>query len=139
LLVARVVSGGLGWLPPVRRAAASLRRELEASADDAARRTVRDPCVVATALAKIALAGAPPPGTGFADRGELAYRLERLLRPRPPDRAREAVALATLAVLVAATVGAQCGALHAGALWAGVLGCSALAWVGLRPLRSSTI
>lgn len=136
LFVGRVLARGLGWLPPVRRAAASLRRELEASADEAARRVVGDPKVVATALAKVALAGpAAPLGAAPAGGDDLAYRVHRLLHGGRPTPGPEAAALAMLAALVVATVAAGCGALHAGALWAGVLGCSGLGWVGLRPLR----
>lgn len=139
LLLGRVMAQAFGALPPVRRAFASLRRELEASADDQAVRAVGDPEVVASAIAKVGLAGAvPAPGAALADEEDLAYRVGRLLGRYPESRTRAAVALALTGLLVVAVVASQCGALHPGALWTGIAGCAALvAWTGLRPLRPS--
>jgi Zn-dependent protease with chaperone function len=136
LFLGRVMAQAFGALPPVRRAFASLRRELEASADDHAVRAVGDPEVVASAIAKVGMAGAAPaPSTALADEADLAYRVGRLLGRYPESRTRAAIALALAGLLAIAVVGSQCGALHPGALWTGIVGCTALlAWIGLRPL-----
>lgn len=136
LFLAQVVGRALGELPPVRWASAALRRELEAAADEHAARAVGDREVVAVAIAKVALADSAAFRAGaFAGGADIAYRIERLLAPGPGSRLRDAVALGLVGTLVAATVVAQCGALHAGALWAGVASCLVLGWVGTRPLR----
>jgi Zn-dependent protease with chaperone function len=137
LFVGRVMTGAFGVLPPARRAFACLRRELEAVADDHAARTVGDPEVVARAIAKVSLAGATfAPTVALADEPDLAYRVERLLGRHPQSRTRGVVALAVTGVLAIGVVVSQCGALHPGALWAGVIACAALlGWIGLRPLR----
>lgn len=137
LLLGRVMSLAFGALPPVQRACASLRRELEATADDHAVWAVGDPEVVASAIAKVGLAGAvPAPGAALADEADLAYRVGRLLGRYPESRSRAAVALAFTGLLAVAVVASQCGALHPGALWTGVTVCTALVgWTGLRPLR----
>jgi len=137
LFLGRVMVQAFGPLPPVRRAFASLRRELEASADDHAVRAVGDPEVVASAIAKVGLAGTAPAATAaLADEADLAYRVGRLLGRYPESKTRAAVALALTGVLAIGVVASQCGALHPGALWTGVVACSALlGWIGLRPLR----
>jgi Zn-dependent protease with chaperone function len=85
LCFAQVVATALGTATPAaRRAHASLQRELEAIADEAAAQTVGDHRVVARALAKAALAGrAEGPVTGFGGERDLAYRIERLTADRP--------------------------------------------------------
>lgn len=135
LLVGRTVARVFGVLPPVRHASAALLRELEAAADDHAAHVVGDRDIVAAAIAKVALAGAPPSPGGFAGGGDLAYRVERLLDPPPRSRGRQAMGVALVALLVLGTVVSQCGPLHAGLLWAGVASCALLGWVGSRPLR----
>lgn len=137
LLVGRAVARVFGVVPPVRHASAALLRELEAAADDHAAQVVGDRDVVAAAIAKVALAGAPLSPGGFGGGGDLAYRVDRLLDPRPPSRGRQALGVALVALLVLGTVAAQCGALHGGAAWAGVASCALLGWVGSRPLRPS--
>ena len=98
-----------GVLPPARRAFASLRRELEAAADQQAARAVGDPEIVARAIAKVGLAGtAPTPAAALADEADLAYRVGRLLGRYPESRTRAAIALT----------------------FTGLLG-----WIGLRPFR----
>jgi hypothetical protein len=132
------MSQAFGVLPPARRSFSSLRRELEAVADDDAARAVGDPEVVARAIAKVGLAGpATAPTAALADEADLAYRVARLLGRYPESRTRAAVALTLMGVLVIGVVASQCGALHPGALWTGVVACSALfGWIGFRSLRS---
>lgn len=136
LFVGRVMAQAFGALPP-RRAFASLRRELEASADDGAVSAVGDPEVVASAIAKVGLAGAAPaPTAALADEADLAYRVGRLLGRYPESKTRAAVALALTGLLAIGVVASQCGAVHPGALWTGIVACSALiGWIGLRPFR----
>lgn len=137
LFLGRVMTQAFGVLPPARRAFASLRRELEAAADDQAARAVGNPEVVARAIAKVGLAGAGPgPGAALADEADLAYRVGRLLGRHPESNARATVALILTGLLAIGVVASQCGALHPGALWTGVVACSALfGWIGLRPFR----
>ncbi|MBI3648638.1 MAG: M56 family metallopeptidase [Actinobacteria bacterium] len=138
LLVGHVMTQAFGVLPPARRAFASLRRELEAAADDHAARAVGDPEVVARAIAKVGLtSAAPAPSAALADEADLGYRVGRLLGRYPESRTRATVALALTGLLAIGVVAALCGALHPGALWTGVVACSALlGWIGLRPFRS---
>ncbi|MGQ0668683.1 MAG: M56 family metallopeptidase, partial [Actinomycetota bacterium] len=84
LFIGGVVARAFSALPPATRAFASLRRELEAAADDEAARAVGDPQVVARAIAKVGLAGAAPaPGAALAEEADVAYRVGRLLEHRP--------------------------------------------------------
>jgi Zn-dependent protease with chaperone function len=94
---AQVVTATLGpVVPAVHQAAASLARELEVIADQAAASVVGDRQVVARALAKAALATAasptgPTPSPAFGGHGDLVYRLDRLTDDRPrEDRHRVA-------------------------------------------------
>jgi Zn-dependent protease with chaperone function len=134
LLVARVVAGAFGGLPPVRRASASLRRELEAAADERAAAAVGDPGVVATAIAEVGrVRTAPGPP-------DVAYRVGRLLGAHPRSRVREVATLVLTGLLAVGVVASQCGALHAGALWTGLAACAVIVgWVGLRPLRPALL
>jgi Zn-dependent protease with chaperone function len=102
LCFARVVATALGKAAPAaRRAHASLERELEAIADEAAARTVGDRRVVAQALAKAALATpVHGPVTGFGGERDLAYRIQRLTADQPGEERR---AVATIAVGLLAT------------------------------------
>ncbi len=137
LFIGRVMSQAFGVLPPARLSFASLRRELEAAADDEAARAVGDPEVVARAIAKVGLAGAEPvPTAALADEADLTYRVGRLLGRYPESKTRAAVALALTGVLAIGVVASQCGGLHPGTLWSGILACTALiGWIGLRPFR----
>jgi Zn-dependent protease with chaperone function len=106
LLFAHVVRATLGAaVPAACQAAASLARELEVIADEAAARAVGDRRVVARALAKAALATAgSAPALAFGDDRDLAYRLDRLTGERPcQDRCGLAVAATGL---LAAELGA---------------------------------
>jgi len=109
LCFAQVVAAALGKATPAaRRAHASLQRELEAIADEAAARTVGDRRVVARALAKMALAGpANGPVTGFGGEHDLAYRIQRLTADRPGKErhAIATIAVGLLAVSLVVTVG----------------------------------
>jgi beta-lactamase regulating signal transducer with metallopeptidase domain len=94
---AQVVTATLGPVAPaVHQAAASLARELEVIADQAAASVVGDRQVVARALAKAALATAafptgPTPTPAFGGHGDLVYRLDRVTGDRPrEDRHRMA-------------------------------------------------
>jgi Zn-dependent protease with chaperone function len=102
LCFAQVAAAALGKAAPAaRRARASLERELEAIADEAAARTVGDRRVVARALAKAALATpAHGPVTGFGGGRDLAYRIGRLTADQPSEERR---AIATIAVGLLAT------------------------------------
>jgi Zn-dependent protease with chaperone function len=109
LCFARVAATALGRAAPAaRRAHASLERELEAIADEAAARTVGDRRVVARALAKAALATpANGPVSGFGGERDLAYRIQRLTadQPREERRAVAVVAVGLLALSLVLTVG----------------------------------
>jgi Zn-dependent protease with chaperone function len=109
LCFAQVVATALGKATPAaRRAHASLARELEAIADEAAARTVGDRRIVARALAKTALAGpADGPVTGFGGEHDLAYRIQRLTADRPGEErhAIATIAVGLLAVSLVMTVG----------------------------------
>ncbi len=138
LLTGRVIARAFTPLPAARRAFASLRRELEAAADEEAARAVGNPEIVARAIAKVGLAGAAPvPGAALAEEADVAYRVGRLLGQYPESAPREFVAVALAGLLGAGLVATQCGAFHPQALWTGIVACSALVtWVGLRPFRS---
>jgi Zn-dependent protease with chaperone function len=87
---AQVVTAALMPVAPaVHQAAASLARELEVIADQAAAGAVGDRRVVARALAKAALAAASTPAPSitpaFGGAADLAYRLDRLTDDRPRE------------------------------------------------------
>lgn len=136
LFIGEVVNRALGALPPVRRAFASLRRELEAAADDQAVKAVGDPAIVAQAIAKVGLSGlAATPGAALGE-SDVAYRIRRLLGRRPDSRFRAAMAFGLAGVLAGGLVVSQCSAIHPGALWLGIMACAVpIAWVASRPLR----
>jgi Zn-dependent protease with chaperone function len=102
LSFAQVVRITLGAAAPaVCQAAASLARELEVIADEAAARAVGDRRVVARALAKAALATAGPvPVLAFGGEGDLVYRLDRLTGEQPCED-RRGLAVAATVLLVA--------------------------------------
>jgi Zn-dependent protease with chaperone function len=97
----QVVSAALGAaVPAAGEAAASLARELEVIADQAAASEMGERRVVARALAKAALASArstpaPSPALAFGGEQDLVYRLDRLMEDRRHDDRR---GLATAAV-----------------------------------------
>lgn len=136
LLFGQVLNSAFGFaLPPVRRAFASLRRELEAIADDEAAAAVRDRFVVASALAKVAAAGPlPVPAPALSNFEDLAYRIERLVEPRG-SQDRRLVAGAGVAVMASSMVLAYCAAFHPSLWAAGIAVCaSTLAVLGHKAL-----
>lgn len=137
LFLGQVVASALGPLPPARRAFTSLRRELEAAADDHAAEVVGDRRIVARAIAKVGLAGASPaPGAALAEEADLAYRIRRLLGDARETRSRGVAAVGLGAILGVGLVVSQCAAFHPGTLWAALAGCTALVWWALlRPFH----
>ncbi|HEX8859554.1 MAG TPA: M48 family metalloprotease [Actinomycetes bacterium] len=97
----QVVSAALGAaVPAAGEAAASLARELEVIADQAAASEMGERRVVARALAKAALASAtstaaPSAALAFGGERDLVYRLDRLMEDRRHDDRR---GLATAAI-----------------------------------------
>jgi beta-lactamase regulating signal transducer with metallopeptidase domain len=105
LLLARIISAALGTVvPPVGDTYASLARELEVLADQAAASAVGDRRVVARALAKAALAAAaaaaPAATVAFGGACDLAYRLDRLTADGPRED-RRGIAAAGIGLLAA--------------------------------------
>jgi Zn-dependent protease with chaperone function len=145
LRFAEVVSTGLGAVVPAARdAAASLARELEVIADQAAACELGDRRVVARALARAALAtagarSAPSPAMAFGGEHDLVYRLDRLLEdPRRQDR--RAVAAGASGVLAAGVVAFMGGMVQptdpaGGVVVAGatLLGIAWLSWRAVAP------
>ena len=138
LLFGAVIGHSYRWLPPARLAWDRLRRDLEAAADDEAA-AVAGTGPLLSALAKVALAAAPPTTTGparagFADPEDLRYRIRRLQAP-PARSARSALALGLAgAVLTGGLAAAACQLLHAGPAWPGLIGClAAFGYLGWRP------
>lgn len=135
LFVGSVVAGALGFLPPVRRAFASLRRQLEAAADDGAVAAVGDPGVVARAIAKAALAGAPALAAPLTADCDLGERLDRLACARRPSPLATALAAGGGMLIASALIVSVCIAVHGGALAANFLLClGALGALALPPL-----
>ena len=138
LLFGAVIGHSYRWLPPARLDWDRLRRDLEAAADDEAA-AVAGTGPLLSALAKVALAAAPPATTGparagFADPEDLRYRIRRLQAP-PARSARSALALGLAgAVLTGGLAAAACQLLHAGPAWPGLIGClAAFGYLGWRP------
>jgi Zn-dependent protease with chaperone function len=147
LRFAQVVSASLGpVVPAATDAAASLARELEVIADQAAAREVGDPRVVARALARAVLATteevrAPSPAMAFGGERDLAYRLDRLLEdPRRQDRRR--VAAGASGLLAAGVVAIMGGTVQPTDRVGGVIVAAvtllAIAWLSCRAVASPT-
>ncbi len=135
LFVGNVVADALGFLPPVRTAFASLRRQLEAAADARAAAAVGDPKVVARAIAKSALASAPAGASPLAAGSDICERLDRLAGARRPSPLASAAAAVGAALVATALIVSVCLAGHTGALLANALLCLALlAALALPPL-----
>ncbi|MGH3994148.1 MAG: M56 family metallopeptidase, partial [Pseudonocardiaceae bacterium] len=82
LVFGATVARVYGFLPPVRRAWAGLRRELEVAADDEAARQVGSAPLL-SAMARIGLTRTATSGkAAFGDAEHLRYRLLRLQQPR---------------------------------------------------------
>jgi Zn-dependent protease with chaperone function len=144
LCFGQVVASALGKAAPAaRRAHASLERELEAIADEAAARTVGDRQVVARALAKTALAGpGNGPATGFGGEHDLAYRIGRLTTDRPSEerRAIATIGVWLLAMSLVVTVGLALPSpgLAVPAYALSLVGVGWLACRGVAPITSGT-
>lgn len=141
LWFARVVSATLGpAIPAAGEAAASLARELEVIADQAAASEVGGRRVVARALAKAALANATPapdpsPVLAFGGERDLAYRLDRLMEDTE-RRDRRGVAAAAIALLDAGLLAILAGAVEPTSSASGVallgLTLTGIAWLSRR-------
>jgi hypothetical protein len=120
-----------------------LRRDIEAAADDEAAGAAGTGPLL-SALAKVALATAPPAGVvpasaPFADPEDLRYRIRRLQAP-PARSARSTLSLALAgAILTAGLTAGACQLLHAGAAWPALLPClAAFGYLGWRPAWTGT-
>jgi Zn-dependent protease with chaperone function len=138
LLAGAVIGRSYRWLPPARLAWDRLRRDIEAAADDEAA-VVAGTRPLLSALAKVALATAPPAAApparpGFADPEDLRYRIRRLQEP-PAHHARNTLGLGLAgAALTAGLATAACLLLHTGAAWPGLIPClAAFGYLGWRP------
>jgi Zn-dependent protease with chaperone function len=125
LAAARALTHGSFDLPPVRRASATIARELDALADRAAAQRVGDPRAIQTALQTIATQ-TPPTTTGH-DAARLRQRLQRLDAPTAPQSriVDDAVRLVTLAI-GASVLAAICLSIHTGTIWLGAAACTLL-------------
>lgn len=133
LVFAAIIVQAYGMLPSVRRGWHSLRRELEAAADDEAVRSVgRD--AVLSALAQVALAQAG--GTlSFGEPEYLRYRISRLEGPPAPSRAASAAVVAVSVAMVGLLAWTACVLVSGGAVFLGELACvGGAAAVASRPL-----
>ncbi len=101
LFLGRVVSRGMSFLPPVRRAADQLLLGLECSADEAAVAEVGDPLVVARALTVVAGGTRSHPiGSLGADGGDVVSRVRRLVSDPPRSRGRATASLVVVVLVV---------------------------------------
>ncbi|HLX52026.1 MAG TPA: M56 family metallopeptidase [Streptosporangiaceae bacterium] len=139
LLFGAAIADSYGWLPPARWAWAGLRRDLEAAADDEAV-SAAGPGPLLCALAKVTLAQAVavPGAAGFADSGDLRYRIRRLREPHP----RRAGAALTLGLvggsLTAGLAVVTCQLLNASAPWTTMIPALAgFGYLGWRPAWAS--
>lgn len=133
LLLGAVIFRAYGFLPPVRRCWAGLRRELEAAADDEAARIVGVGALL-TALARVGLAQAGVVAA-FGDREHLRYRLRRLQGVGGSSRPANASVGAAAGALVAMLTWTTCSFLARSPEAPGLLGCAAVALaLGVRPL-----
>jgi Zn-dependent protease with chaperone function len=117
LYFAQVVSTALGAaIPAAVEGAASLARELEVIADQAAASEVGERRIVARALAKAALATAtstpdPSPVLAFGGERNLVYRLDRLTED-PQHEDRRGIATAAIGLLDAGLLAILAGAVQ---------------------------
>jgi Zn-dependent protease with chaperone function len=135
LFVGDVVVDALGFLPPVRRAFASLRREIEFAADAAAVSECRERGVLARAIARCALASSPVGVAAISNDHDVRERLQRLLEPPRSSPLATTGVVSAVAVIASALVASACLATHAGRAPIDVAAClSVLAVLGLPPL-----
>ncbi len=125
LAAARAVTHGSFDLPPVRRAAAAIDRELDALADRAAAQRAGDPRAVQSVLQTIATHTTTHPAS--PDAAAVQQRLARLQAPRTPQSriADDTVRLATLAI-AASVLAAICLSIHTKTICLGVSACTVL-------------
>ena len=139
LLLGAVVARTYGFLPPVRRAWAELRRQVEAAADDeAARRVGTAPLL--SALARVALAHVST-STGqaaFGDAEHLRYRIRRLQQPpQHPAVGMNITIVAAAGLLAGAFAWCACTVIHPQPVGPGLALCLGIfAVVASRPLWS---
>lgn len=142
LLVARICSSTLFFLPGVRSAHAALRRFVELSADQTARRWLGSGLTVAASLQRVAVVmtghgsqGSPRgpfPGAApasFADSEIIAERIHNLLQDDIPAAPRRRVAVVVLSLVVLLAAFATAGLRLADVNWAAqahVPGCETL-------------
>jgi Zn-dependent protease with chaperone function len=141
LLFGAAIADSYRWLFPARRAWTGLRRDLEAAADDAAVAvTGAGPLLSALAKITLAQAAAVTGAAGFADPGDLRYRIRRLQEPH----LRRAGATLTLTLglvggsLTAGLAIITCQLLHADAPWTTTLpSLAGFGYLGWRPAWAS--
>ncbi len=97
LFLCRAVDRAFGFVPGIRVAVGLVVTGLEATADEAAARGVRDPLVVVRALSQVAALGGGMPAPAMGG-GELSYRLRRLSGEGACARSRLAAGAAGLLV-----------------------------------------
>jgi Zn-dependent protease with chaperone function len=137
MLFGAAVARAYGFLPPVRRAWAGLRREIEAAADDeAARRVGPDPLLCALARIGLASTTASDGGLPFGDPEHLRYRIDRLQRPHRESALAVNLGVVALTGLFAAVLAScACAFLDSQPLLPGLAAClGTTALVASRPL-----
>jgi len=133
IVLAAIIVRAYGMLPPVSRGWHSLRRELEAAADDEAVRSVGREAVL-SALAQVALAQAG--GTlSFGESEYLRYRISRLEGVAASARAASAAVVAVSIAMVGLLAWTACVLVSGSAVFLGELACvGGAAAVASRPL-----
>jgi Zn-dependent protease with chaperone function len=124
LAAARAVTHGAFDLPPVRRAAAAIDRELDVLADRAAAQRLGDPRAIKSALQTIAT---HTTAQAAGHDASVQQRLERLEAPKPSQSrlADDTVRLTTLAIGIG-VLAAICLSIHTNTIWLGVSACTLL-------------
>lgn len=112
LIFGVIIARAYGFLPPVRRTWAGLRRELEATADAEAVRHV-DRSSVLSALVRVGLSQAGV-GASFADPEHIRYRLRRLEASPSGQAPASAVMVALSAALLVVLAWSVCAILDPG-------------------------
>lgn len=139
LLLGAVVARAYGFLPPVRRAWAELRRHVEAAADDeAARRVGTAPLLSALARVTLATASSATGWAGFGDAEHLRYRIRRLQQPpHQPAVGINVTIVAAAGLLAGVFAWCACAVIHPQPALPGLALClGSFAVVASRPLWS---
>lgn len=140
LLLGAVVARAYGFLPPVRRTWAELRRHVEAAADDeAARRVGTAPLVSALARVALAKTSTSTGQAGFGDAEYLRYRIRRLQqRPHHPAVGINVTIVAAASLLAGAFAWCACTLIDPQPALPGLALClGTFAIVASRPLWTS--